>query len=270
MQIHADVQHKTVQTGGVTTRYFTFGHGPRQLVILPGLSVQSVMGAAEAVARDYQCLAKDFTVLLPDRRQQPPAGYTMDQMARDTAAALQAAGCEHACFFGASQGGMLAMLIAARHPQLVEKLALGSTAARLTPAAQAVVARWIDLARQENAPALYAAFGQAIYPPAVWEQARPLLAEAARTVTREELARFVVLAGALPAFNGARALASVTCPVLLLGDDRDELFGLPAMEEMAGCLQANPRVETHVTHGYGHAAYDLAPGYKERLADFFA
>ncbi len=41
---------ETVPTDRFTMEYFRFGAGERPLVILPGLSVQSVMGAADAVA----------------------------------------------------------------------------------------------------------------------------------------------------------------------------------------------------------------------------
>ena len=41
---------ETVKTASFTMQYFRFGTGETTLVILPGLSVQSVMRAASAVA----------------------------------------------------------------------------------------------------------------------------------------------------------------------------------------------------------------------------
>lgn len=52
----AAIEIKTVQTDGFEMEYFCFGHGKEPLVILPGLSVQSVMGAADAVADAYRLL----------------------------------------------------------------------------------------------------------------------------------------------------------------------------------------------------------------------
>ena len=122
---------KTVETGSCTMRYFQFGTGPKPMVILPGLSVQSVMNAADAVANAYRSMAQDFTVTAFDRRPELPAAYSVSDMARDTAAAMSALGLGGAYLFGASQGGMIALLIALDHPELVRKLALGSTAARV-------------------------------------------------------------------------------------------------------------------------------------------
>ena len=45
---------ETVTAEGFTMDYIRFGHGEKPLVILPGLSVQSVMGSAAAVAEAYR------------------------------------------------------------------------------------------------------------------------------------------------------------------------------------------------------------------------
>ena len=44
------IQIETVKTDAFTMDYFQFGQGKETLVILPGLSVQSVMDSADAVA----------------------------------------------------------------------------------------------------------------------------------------------------------------------------------------------------------------------------
>ena len=67
-----DVIRDRVETGGFAMEYFRFGEGERKLVILPGLSVQSVMHAAEAVAAAYAGLAEEFTIYVFDRRAQLP------------------------------------------------------------------------------------------------------------------------------------------------------------------------------------------------------
>ena len=63
---------ETVRTKDFEMRYFRFGRGEKTLVILPGLSVQSVMGAADAVAASYAALTEEFTIYLFDRREKLP------------------------------------------------------------------------------------------------------------------------------------------------------------------------------------------------------
>ena len=88
---------ETVRTETFTMNFFRFGRGSRTLVILPGLSVQNVMPAADAVAEAYRALEDDFTIYLFDRRSNLPPVYTVRDMARDTAAAFRTLGRISAC-----------------------------------------------------------------------------------------------------------------------------------------------------------------------------
>ena len=128
-------------------KYFTFGKGEKIFVILPGLSVQSVMGAADIIARSYEIFEKDFTVYLFDRRSNLPEKYSIFDMADDTVKAMNKIGLKNVCLFGASQGGMIAEAIAIKYSELVEKLVLGSSACCINQKASSVIGEWIKLAK---------------------------------------------------------------------------------------------------------------------------
>ena len=102
-----------VRTKGFTMEYMKFGSGGGTLVILPGLSLTRVLLAAPAVVRRYELFAEDFTVYVFERRSDLPKTYSVEDMARDTADAMESLGLSGVNLFGASQGGMIAMLIAA-------------------------------------------------------------------------------------------------------------------------------------------------------------
>ena len=59
------VEIKTAKWDGAEMDYFCFGRGKETLVIVPGLSVQSVMGSADAVAKQYDLLTDDYTIFVP-------------------------------------------------------------------------------------------------------------------------------------------------------------------------------------------------------------
>lgn len=259
-------QIQTVKTASFSMEYFRFGQGKEALVILPGLSVQSVMGFADAVAEAYRLLADEYTVYVFDRRRELPADYSVHEMARDTAEACRALGLERVALFGASQGGMIAMTIAIKQPELVQKLVLGSTSARVEGGQAQTVEKWIQLAKTGKAEELYLAFGEAVYPPNVFEQAKVLLTEAAESVTEEDLKRFVILAKAIERFDVREDLQAIACPVLVLGAKDDRVLGAEASIEIAEALGAD--AELYLYDGYGHAAYDTAPDYKARLLRF--
>ena len=48
-----------VKTRSWSMEYFRFGEGRKTMVILPGISVKSVMGFADAVAKQYEIFAKE-------------------------------------------------------------------------------------------------------------------------------------------------------------------------------------------------------------------
>ena len=258
-----------LKTEAFAMRCFRFGHGDTPLVILPGLSVQSVMDAADVIADAYAPLTDAFTLYVLDRRENLPATYPVADMARDTAAAIRALGLSDVCLFGASQGGMIALLIAIEHPELVARLALGSTAACLTDVAKTVIGRWIRLAAQKDGAALYLDFGRTVYPPAVFEASREALHAAGQTVTDGEFARFITLAQGTGGFDVRDRLLLIRCPVLLLGAEDDAVLGADATHTIADALHGRPDVQTHLYRGYGHAAFDTAPDYKDRLLRFF-
>ncbi|MCR5149646.1 MAG: alpha/beta hydrolase [Clostridiales bacterium] len=248
--------------------FFRFGYGKRQLVILPGLSVQSVMLSADAIEKAYNSLTNDFTVFVFDRRSELPSNYSIDDMAQDTAQAIIAAGIDRACIFGASQGAMMAVKIAARYPQLAEKLVLASATDRITQADCETFETWIELAKAGKAERLYLSFGEAIYPPDVFDASRSLLIEDAGSVTGSDLRRFVILAGAAFDFDAAEELEDITCPALVIGDTKDRIFGENAAEAVYDRLKKNPGTQLHLYNGCGHALYDTAPDFKERILQF--
>lgn len=257
---------ETIQTKSFSMDYIKFGQGKDTLVILPGLSVQSVMRVANAIARDYRTLADDFTVYLFDRRKEIPGVYTVHDMARDTAEAIRTLGLEQINLFGASQGGMIAQVIAIQHPELVRRLVLGSTSACVDDAGIQEIEKWVRYAKAGDSAGLYLAFGEAIYSKETFEQFRKMLTEIAETVTEAELKRFVVMAEGSRGFDVTSELEGIRCPVLVLGSRDDRVLGGAASEVIARHL--GPRAELFMYDGYGHAAYDMAPDYKQRILRF--
>ena len=250
--------------------YFRCGEGKEVLVILPGLSVQSVMGFAESVAEAYQIFTTDYTIYVLDRRKELPGSYSVHDMAEDTITALHAIGLDHVDLFGASQGGMIAMEIAIQEPELVQKLILGSTSACVEEDRYPAIEKWIRLAEAGEKEELYLAFGEAIYPQEVYEQSKDLLIQAAQTVTDEDLERFVILAAGTKGFDVRDDLAKITCPALVIGSMDDQVLGAEASMQIAEGLDQKKDVVLYMYDGYGHAAYDTAPDYKEHMIDFLA
>lgn len=259
---------ETVKTDSFSMDYFRFGHGEKTAVILPGISVQSVMRLADLVADAYKKFAESHTVYVFERRNETPDTYTVHDMARDTAEAFRALELGSVDLIGASQGGMIAMDIAIEDPDLVNKLVLCSTSSCVEAAQWQSLEEWIRLAKEGDAEGLYLKFGEAVYPREVFYQFRQSLINASKTVTADELERFIIITEGTKCHDVIEDLDKIACPVLVLGSMDDMVLGYEASFRIAEHLKDKKGLMLQMYDGYGHAAYDTAPGYKENILSF--
>ena len=245
--------------------YLKFGTGDKTLVMIPGLSVQSVLLMGDAVAHDYKIFTDDYTVYLIDRREDVPPVYSVEDMARDTAEKMKELGLSDVCLVGASQGGMISMLIAAWYPELVHKLVLASSAARISELGNSVIRGWISMAEKKDGPGLYLDFLKKVYPSYMFDKYKDAFVFAGNSVKPEELEHFIIIAKGAESFDARSELSKIKCPVLVTGSDDDAVLGAEASREIARILGC----QIHMYKDYGHDCYDTAPDYKERLYQFF-
>ncbi len=258
---------ETVSVDGMEMDYAVFGSGEKSFIILPGLSVHSVMGSAEAIAAAYADFTDDYTVYVFERAKTLNDGCTIRDMADDTAAAMAALGIENADIFGASQGGMIALCLAIDHPELVHKMVLGSTLAKPNDTFKAVADEWIELAESRDETALLESFADKVYSEATLEAYRDSIISSNAGITEEEYERFIIQAKACESFDCYDELSAVKCAVLVLGSEGDKVVTAEASEQIAEALGCS----IYLYDGsYGHAVYDEAADYKQRCLDFFA
>lgn len=257
----------TVTTdNGIVMSYFSFGSGERTFVILPGIDVKSVLTAAKAVENAYSVFADDYTVYVFDRRSDLPQGYSIRQMADDTADVMRTLGIRDADVFGASQGGMIAMTLAAAYPELVHAMALGSTAARGNKEIAEAAEQWIRYAKARDITGLTGDFIDRLYSETTIKKYKEYLVHMNDDVSDEDIDRFIILAQTFRSFDARDDLKKVTCPTLVIGVENDLAVGEEASREIAGILGC----ELYLYGSeYGHCVFDEAPDYKERLMTFF-
>lgn len=261
------VKVKTVSTENVEMDYIVFGNGEKSFVILPGLSVHSVMGLADSIADAYKCFTEEYTVYLFDRPKTLQEGTTIRDLAASTAEAMKAVGIENAYIFGASQGGMIAQYIGIDHPELVTKMILGSTLSKQNATFEAVGKEWLSLAEKKDENSLLEKFVDDIYSENTLNAYRDMLISSNTGITDEEYERLVILIKSCMTFDCYEELSEIQCSVLVLGSEGDKVVTAEASKEIAEAL--NCEIYLYDT-SYGHGVYDEAPDYKQRCMDFFA
>lgn len=120
----------TVRVNDLTMYYERHGAG-RPLVLVMGLAgdiseygwlVDGLAGAREVVAFDNRGAG---------RTDRPDAPYSIELMADDTAGLLRELGLARADFLAISMGGRIALDLALRRPEMVDRLVLVSSAPRV-------------------------------------------------------------------------------------------------------------------------------------------
>ncbi|MGG1674525.1 alpha/beta fold hydrolase [Neobacillus sp. NRS-1170] len=111
---------------GIDLYYEVHGEGEPLLLIM-GLSLNS-----KSWFRTLPALSEHYKVIIFDNRGvglsgKPNTPYSIDLMAEDTNAVLDAAGVESAHVYGISMGGMIAQRFAIKYPEKVRSLILGCT-----------------------------------------------------------------------------------------------------------------------------------------------
>lgn len=245
--------------------YSKFGSGAKTLVILPGLSLKSLDTYAEAVESAFSLFCNDYTVYVFDRLSEPDSDYTVYAMADDTAQAMRFLGLFDCCIFGASQGGMIAQYIAVKYPELVSKLALGSSCCRMNELFENTVRQWGSLASKRDSHALNHDFVYRVYSKKTLEKLGEYLVAQAPHCTDSELQRFERLDMASIGFDLYNEIKNIKCPTLVLGAGQDRVIGIDGSYEIAEQTGA----ELFVYDDYGHAVYDEATDYRQRLKSFF-
>lgn len=256
---------KTVKTEIYEMDYLTFGHGAKSFVIIPGVSLKSVMLSAPAIAKQYEMFTQDYTCYLFDRKKNMKAGYTVSDMARDTADAIKSIGLSDIYALGVSQGGMILLTMAVNEPDLFKKIVLGSTISRKNPVALESIDTWVELGKKRDFYTLSRDMFQRVYTESYLERYKRAFEMLSKMGSEEDCENFSIQAGACYGFDVYDRLDELKCDVFVIGSDDDKAVGSAGSYEIAQKLGC----KIYMYKEYGHAAYDEAPDYKDRIKEFF-
>lgn len=244
--------------------YITFGSGAKPLIMIQGLSTRSIKGAAVSLACLYRIFARDYTVYLFDRRKDIRGDITVRELASDIALALDALQITNADVFGVSQGGMIAQYLAIDRPDLVHKLVLAVTLSRNNETVNTVVRSWITMTEQNNMKALVADMAEKMYSTAYVKRYKPFMPLLTLLQTPKDVPRFITLAKACLTCDTYDKLDKIRCPVLVMGGTQDAVVTGNASWEIAEKLGC----QIHMYKDLGHAAYEEAKDFNQRVYDF--
>ena len=121
----------------------------------PILMIQGLGASKNAWNLQRIAMATRFRSISLDNRgagrsDKPTQPFTLEQMADDAIAVLDAAGIETAHVVGASMGGVISQIIAVKYPHRVRSLTLVCTACRNHPWRQELLQSWAHTAEEKG------------------------------------------------------------------------------------------------------------------------
>jgi len=261
-----------VETKDFKMSYASFGSGDKNLVIIPGLSLRPVTPFAIAIENAYGIFKEEYTVYLLDRRDEAPEEYTSVDMANDTYEALRELGINKAHFIGASQGGAIVMELSLMHPEMVEAIGVASSSAYINDMSRNILNSWIELARKRDAIGLATNMVNVVYSTNMSEHTKEGYIHSFKDLSEEEFNQFLNLCVGFANYDIRSKLSSISCPSIIVGCEGDRVFGPETSREIyQGISSSNDKCKLVIyDDSYGHAVYDEADDFKEKIYNFFA
>jgi 3-oxoadipate enol-lactonase len=263
---------RMTRIGDLDLAYYVRGQG------FPVLMIQGLGGRAADWGSVPAALATDFEVITVDNRgtgrsAKPDEPYTLEQMADEAVGVLDVLGHAQAHVVGLSMGGMIAQLVALRHPRRVTRLVLIATTPggpHTTPPTDAALAALMPDLTQPPAEIIRASV-QAITAPGFADAHPDVVRQAVDTALAAPTPQHVFLRQMQAIMSSDRydRLAEISLPTLVIHGDVDPLVPHANGETLAGRI---PGARLRTMRNCGHLVMweqptELSAALREFLSD---
>ena len=258
----------TAQAGDGTVIYYeTWGRG-EPLLLISGLATDLRIWACQRMVfgRRYRCIALDNRG--SGRSGKPDGPYSLEQMAADAVAVLDAEGIGRAHVVGHSMGSYIAQMLAVGYPDRLRSLTLAGTACRHQPWRLELLDQWKETAQTRGVHAwARRAFPHLLGPRTAWTLG--LFINLLWPVILQQPSHG--FDGQIAALLGAPEdapvrLAGIEVPSLVICGSKDTLT-TPA--DAADVAAAIPGARLVTLRGAGHGLMlEAAPDFNEAVLGF--
>lgn len=218
-------------------------------------------------------LAFSYRVIALDNRgagrsDKPFGHYSLEQMADDAIAVLDAAGVEQAHIVGASMGGAISQMIGLKYPERVISLTLACTACRNHPWRKELLHGWATAATEKGIGSMTKEAARWVIGPRSFRRLLPAFGWLGPLAMGRTPHSFVSQVNAILDVDDSISdrLSEVTAPTLVLVGNQDILTPRGDSEEIA---ERMPNAELVVISGAAHGfMVEHASTFNRVLSDF--
>ncbi len=178
-----------------------------------------------------------FQVLRYDTRghgesNAPPGPYTLELLADDVIALIDALGVDRLHFVGLSMGGMIGQCLALNHRDRLKSLTLCDTASVIPSEAQPVWQERLDKARKKGMEALAEETLERWFTPAFLRQDPPMVKLIRKQILATPVAGYMGCAEAIRRLNYLDRISGIGIPTLIIVGEDDPGMPVSSAEAM--------------------------------------
>jgi 3-oxoadipate enol-lactonase len=151
----------------------------------------------------------------------PEGPYTLEQMAEDVKALLQALGIPKTHFMGLSMGGMIAQVLALKYPGLLRSLVLCDTSSRIPEEAMPIWEERMELAQKKGMDSLVESTMERWFTPSFRRKPLPVLDKIRGMIRTTPLKGYKGCSRAIMGLNLTERLGEIALPTLIVVGEQD-------------------------------------------------
>ena len=256
---------KSIKINNSEMQYATFWTWEKNFVIIPWISMQSVLTSEDALIQVFEKFKEEYTIYIFDRLKEVPKNYSIENMAEDTKNAINKIWLSSINLYWASQWWMIAQYMAIKYPNLINKLILWSTTSKTNGNTFKIFSKRIELAKQGDKKQLAEIFAKNIYSETTIKNFWEIIKQPILNASEEELKKFTILASSMLYFDLKDKIKAITSKTFVIWSIKDWVFWENATKELAEEINC----KYYLYDWFWHAVYDEAPDfYNEKIRNF--
>ncbi len=222
--------------------YVKFGDGPKKVVMFQGsmaLMLKIGVSLKGEVKSNAFFLPPGYTCYILGYDRNLPEGITMEQIASDFALIVKEIG--KAIIVGRSYGGQIAIIFAARYPELTERLILLSSGWKFSDTGIQFGFNLMMALEGNNYKMAAKELGN-LFTARLYRTLIPIATRLLKVAKRKEMYPYSTLVNAYKdvpnhARHGEQYLSQIHVPTFIIGGTKDKVFSKEIYEETAARIQ---------------------------------
>ena len=255
---------KTIYKDNIKIKYGIIHGGKKPFVMLPGVSLGSILVNINTIESAYEEILKDYTIYVFEHALPDDDDFSICDEADDAIYVLERLGLNNICLYGVSNGGMIALSIALKKPEIIDKMIIVSSTAKTSEKRISRLKHWEKLASEYKIEELNWSFFNSMFTSDYIKKNKDILEKLSHNGTKQECDCFSRVLRTMYNFDILDKIKQIKIPTFVLGSRLDPVFGEEASVEIAQIINC----DCYIYENYSHAFYDEAPDFKHRIKEW--